>query len=533
MSDRISAITTLIAAIISGMIALGIPLVYFATAYQHEKAVVSTSAEITTRTVSNFAAQYPGLWPFMEYRLEEVIYRSGGDVPEGVSKKILDADKNLVVEIPHQVQFPTITLKKIFWIAGKPAGFVVLERSYRPLLKKTAMALMVGLLAGLISFSALRRLPIRALNRALADLYEEKEKTSAILRGIGDAVITIDRGLQVLTANLRAEEIIGAKQGDLRGKLIEDVFSSRKFENAALLPSFFKRVVTQGDILIFPEDIGPKKGEPYFLSMSGAPVRDKRGVIVGGVFVIRDVTQHHQLQEEQLKLRQLESLGVLAGGIAHDFNNLLSLILGNAELVAFDMAEDDPNKQLLLNACESIEHARSLTGRLLTFSSGGAPLREEINISEIIRQRVDSLLTGSNIQWQYSLPPSLFPVLADNVQIGQVIQNIVLNAKEAMVNGGKLDISGENQVLEENNLLQLPSGPYIRISFSDTGPGIAPVDETRIFEPYFSTKQRGPQRGMGLGLATCLSIVKKHGGNISVETNSKGGAVFHILLPAS
>ncbi|ACL04536.1 signal transduction histidine kinase, nitrogen specific, NtrB [Desulfatibacillum aliphaticivorans] len=532
MSDRISAITTLIAAIISGVIALGTPLVYFATAYQNEKAVVSTAAEITTRMVSNFAAQYPGLWPFMEYRIEEVLYRSGGDVPEGVSKQILDKDNNVVLDIPHEAPFPAITLEKRFWISGQPVGAVVLKRSYRGLLKKTAVAVLVGLLAGLMSFLALRRLPISALNKALADLYEEKEKTSAILKGIGDAVITIDKDLCVLTANMRAEIVLGAAQEVLAGKSMESLFSADAFEHAELLPSFFRRVTAQGEILVFPNDIIRKQGGREFFSLSGAPIRDKRGVITGGVFVIRDVTQHHQFQEEQLKLQQMESLGVLAGGIAHDFNNLLSLILGNAELVAVDMAPDDPNKKMLLNACESIEHARSLTGRLLTFSSGGAPLQEEINISQLIKQRADSLLAGSNIRVHYNMLPSIFPVSADVVQIGQVVQNIVLNAKEAMPDGGDLKISAENVILEENNLLTLPPGAYVRISFSDTGPGISLENRSRIFEPYFSTKTRGTQKGMGLGLATCLSIIKKHGGALSVESNPEKGAVFHVILPA-
>ncbi|MBI9075010.1 MAG: PAS domain-containing protein [Desulfatibacillum sp.] len=533
MPNRISAVTTLLSGIISGLIALGIPTVYFATAFQHESAVVSTAAEITTRTASNFAAQYPGLWPFMEERLEEIVLRGGGDVPEGVSKKIFDQDMNLVMEIPHDTEFPAITMSKNFWISGKPVGFVVLERSYRPLLKKTAMALLVGLLMGFITFWTLRRLPIRALNRALADLYEEKEKSSAILKGIGDAVITIDKDLRILSANLRAEVILGIPQDVLQGRLLEAVFSTDHFKKSELLSSFFKRVVLQGEILLFPNDIVPTKGERRFLSLSGAPVKDNRGVIVGGVFVIRDVTQHHQLQEEQLKLRQLESLGVLAGGIAHDFNNLLTIILGNTEMVAADMAPGNPDRQLLLNSCESIEHARSLTARLLTFSSGGAPLKEETDISELIQQRCESLLGGSDIKAKYDLPPSLFPVLVDSVQMGQVVQNIVLNAKEAMEAGGELSVRGENQVLDGKNLLQLSPGPYVRISFSDTGCGIAQEDQSRIFEPYFSTKSRGSQRGMGLGLATCLSIVKKHGGDITVESTPGQGAVFHVILPAN
>ncbi|MGD0781034.1 MAG: PAS domain S-box protein [Dehalococcoidales bacterium] len=240
-------------------------------------------------------------------------------------------------------------------------------------------------------------------------------------------------------------------------------------------------------------------------------------------------SDYRRLEQERLRAAKLESIGTLAGGIAHDFNNLLTGIMGNIGLVKTNISPSDASYEMLDEAEKAALRAKDLTQQLLTFARGGKPVKKSVNIAEIIRESAAFALRGSKAREELSLPDDLWTIDADEGQISQVINNLVINADEAMPARGTLKIQAKNSTLKKTDIPLLPSGDYIRIDIADTGIGISPEHLQRIFEPYFTTKQRGS----GLGLTTAYSIVRNHGGTILADSIQNKGSTFHIYLPAT
>ncbi|MGC9364135.1 MAG: PAS domain S-box protein [Fidelibacterota bacterium] len=246
--------------------------------------------------------------------------------------------------------------------------------------------------------------------------------------------------------------------------------------------------------------------------------------------IIRDLTRFKRLQEEAFKIEKLDSIGVLAGGIAHDFNNILSVLLGNVQLIKLKIGKEEDLSKYLDRLEETISRATGLTQQLLTFSKGGEPVVEVASIAELIRDVVPFTLTGSNVKSEFVIEDDLYPVEMDVNQISQVLTNIVINAKQAMPGGGKLTVEASNVIIESGDLAgSLEPGEYVKISITDQGIGIPEKIIDKIFDPFFSTKSSGS----GLGLATCYSIIQKHGGHITVSSRSGEGSTFTIYLPGT
>jgi two-component system cell cycle sensor histidine kinase/response regulator CckA len=245
--------------------------------------------------------------------------------------------------------------------------------------------------------------------------------------------------------------------------------------------------------------------------------------------LITDITARRKLEAELVKTQKLESLGTLAGGLAHDFNNLLTSILGNIYLAKMDARPGDGIYERLDAAERASERARGLTQQLLTFSRGGAPLKVKISIREAMRDIASFALHGSKSNCEFSISDDLWPVEADEGQLNQVISNLVMNADQAMPEGGTVTVSCRNRTLKADSGLPLPPGNYVMISVADRGIGIPTENLGKIFDPYFTTKQKGS----GLGLATAYSIIKRHNGHIAVESAEGAGTVFDIYLPAT
>lgn len=249
-------------------------------------------------------------------------------------------------------------------------------------------------------------------------------------------------------------------------------------------------------------------------------------------FALRDISLREErelLQQEQIRAAKLESIGLLAGGIAHDFNNLLTGIMGNIGLAKSFLPPTSNVFEMLDEAEKAAARARDLTQQLLTFARGGKPIKKVTSLTKVIKDSAIFALRGSRVRLEMNLPDDLWLVEADEGQISQVIHNLVLNADEAMPDGGALYITAKNIKLPRDGALQLPAGNYIEISIRDTGIGIAPEHLQKIFEPYFTTKQQGS----GLGLTSAYSIIKNHGGSLSVESCLNEGSTFRIYLPAS
>ncbi len=226
--------------------------------------------------------------------------------------------------------------------------------------------------------------------------------------------------------------------------------------------------------------------------------------------------------------QKMESLGILAGGIAHDFNNLLTVILGNLSLAKMTPDRGDRLLDILTESEKASLQAKKLTQQLLTFSKGGAPVKSPVPIKKIIRDSTDFAMRGSNVKSEFSIPEDLWHVEVDEGQINQVISNVVINATQAMPDGGTVSVHCKNVVVEPDTTLPLHPGRYVWISIKDHGTGIPDEHTHKIFDPFFTTKPKGS----GLGLATAYSIVKRHSGHIAVESRIDDGTTFHIHLPA-
>ncbi len=265
------------------------------------------------------------------------------------------------------------------------------------------------------------------------------------------------------------------------------------------------------------------QGKTIWVRGLANPIKSPDGRIFGYVGTLEDITELRQARQEMLKTQKLESLGILAGGIAHDFNNILTAILGNISLARLQLHAPDKVTKRLEEAENAAARAKDLTQQLLTFARGGEPVKKIIEVHGLMRESADFALHGSSVSCEFALADDLWPVEADEGQLSQVIHNLVLNAVQAMPEGGAVTISAENV----NSLLK--GKHFVKISVADTGAGISESHLQRIFDPYFTTKQQGS----GLGLATCYSIIKRHGGKIRATSVLGKGSTFHISLPAA
>jgi signal transduction histidine kinase/ActR/RegA family two-component response regulator len=239
-----------------------------------------------------------------------------------------------------------------------------------------------------------------------------------------------------------------------------------------------------------------------------------------------EIAQRERTEEELLRARKLESLGVLAGGIAHDFNNFMTVVQGNIEVAKMQLKPEEPAQELLDQAASACQRATFLSSQLLTFAKGGTPVRRVASIAKLVTDAVQLARTGSPVSIEVDIAEGLCSAEVDPGQISQVLHNILLNARQSMPGGGTIEVRAVNVVFPNS---PDDADPRVRISIRDYGSGISAEVLGRIFDPYFTTKPDGS----GLGLATAYAIVVKHGGQISVESTPGAGTVFTIDLPAS
>jgi len=365
--------------------------------------------------------------------------------------------------------------------------------------------------------------------RYVEALSAERERLSVTLFSIGDGVITTDAQGNVDMMNAVAEELCGWRHNDAFGKPLDSIFNIINEITREPLKNPFQEVLATGNAVELENHtvLVSKYGAERIIADSAAPIRDKNNGIIGGVIVFRDITEKQKLIEATHRNQNLESLGMLAGGIAHDFNNLMGGIFGYIEL-AMGESSVGSGAQHLLKAMQTIDRARSLTRQLLTFAKGGFPVRKLGPLFPLVRETVQFALSGSNVSCRFDVPDDLWPCDFDKGQISQVIDNIVINAMQAMPGGGTIEISAGNVALQAKQHLTLPAGGYVKISIRDDGTGIPKEIRHRIFDPFYSTKAKGH----GIGLATCYSIIYRHGGCIDVESELGKGSTFHVFLPA-
>jgi signal transduction histidine kinase/CheY-like chemotaxis protein len=272
-----------------------------------------------------------------------------------------------------------------------------------------------------------------------------------------------------------------------------------------------------------------EKGDGRFFEIRAFPLRDADGAVTSAIETIANVTERYLLEKEQVKTQKIEAVGTLAGGIAHDFNNLLQGVFGYLSLAKASIDKRDRALRMLEQAEKALELSVGLTSQLLTFSKGGKPVMKCVDLRGLIETAAALALSGSRCDHRCVFDADLYHVMADAGQLSQVIQNIVINAKEAMSGSGSIEITVENvRLLPGESPPRPEGGRFVRISIRDEGVGIPEETLPRIFDPYFTTKEHGN----GLGLATSYSIVRNHGGTLTVSSKTGQGSTFVVLLPA-
>jgi two-component system cell cycle sensor histidine kinase/response regulator CckA len=366
------------------------------------------------------------------------------------------------------------------------------------------------------------------------ELAAEKESLAVTLRSIGDGVITTDVQGKIIMINHAGEALTGWSSRDAIGQPLKTVFDIAidLAAQARVQKSGFRNEA-QSLLLSLPDNatLRSKDGGERVIEQVASPIRDSKNEIAGVVLVFRDITERQRTEDERRKAETLEQLGLLAGGIAHDFNNLLTAIIGNISLASLLLPPNDEMVARLNDAKNASLRARDLAQQLLTFARGGAPIKKTASIGKLIQDTVSFSLRGSHSRSEFHFGADLWPAEIDAGQISQVIANLVVNADQAMPNGGTLRVSCENFSYDgktESAVPDLSPGDYIRISIKDEGIGISEHYLKRIFDPYFTTKSHGN----GLGLATTYSIIKNHNGLIAVESQLHVGSTFTIYLPA-
>ena len=364
-------------------------------------------------------------------------------------------------------------------------------------------------------------------NRAEDELRESTRFLSNILSSIQDGITILDPEMNILMVNPVMKQWY-AHAIPLVGRKCYEAYHGRH-EHCKNCPSYHTINTGNPGHAVVPR-VGSDGETTGWLDLYSFPLRDvSTGAFVGIIEYARDISNQKLMEKEMQKVEKLESLGILAGGIAHDFNNILTVILGNVSLAKMPGRCDEKIIKRLTDAEKACERAKDLTQQLLTFAKGGTPIKKTAAIAELIRDTAGFALRGSNVRSEVSLAEDLWAVDVDEGQISQVIHNLVINADQAMPQGGILKMRAENVRIDSKKAIPLPEGKYVAIAIIDQGVGIPKEYVAKIFDPFFTTKQKGS----GLGLASSYSIISNHGGHITVESIPGSGSTFTFYLPAS
>ena len=359
--------------------------------------------------------------------------------------------------------------------------------------------------------------------QAEKSLREERNKLEAVMSAIGDGITVQDREFRILYQNAPHRE----KQGDHAGEFCYRAYQHRdQICKGCLLVTCF----ADGRVHRRETSAVTEQGTLH-MEVSASPLRDAEGRIVGGIEVVRDITERKSLEEQLLHAQKMEAVGQLASGVAHDFNNVLTAIIGYANLLQMEAKDGGPGRPYIDQVLASAERASKLTRSLLTFSRKQTMQMKALDLNGIVRG-IDKLLRplmGEDIELRTVLAASALTVMADSGQIEQVLMNLASNARDAMPQGGRVTIKTSLADIDPDEAGGQRGGRSVLLSVTDTGTGMDKETQKRIFDPFFTTKEQG--RGTGLGLAMAYGIVRQHQGTIQVSSKPGSGTTFTIALP--
>ena len=463
---------------------------------------------------------------------------------EGRIKDCNDVYLDMLGYTPEEINtltYKEITPKKWHMLEAAIFGNQVLTRGYSDIYekeyrKKDGTIFPVELRTTLIRNSQGTPESMWAIVRDISErkhledlLVKSEEKFRLITENMMDCVALVDTNntYQYVTPSYR--EILGYDAEDMIGISVFNLIHPDDLER-------IKRIYREGieqswREINFETRLRHRNGHYLTMEIKAGVFNNPQGKIMGGVIAARDITERKQMEEELLRAHKLESLGTLAGGIAHDFNNLMAIVQGYISLALMDLPSNHASRQNLLTAMRSVDQTKDLTSRLITFSRGGGPLKETFDVTDILQDAVQRTVKETKIKVKFDFMENLWPADADELQMKQVFYNLTTNAVEAMPEGGNLTISVENALMPAGELPDMKKGSYLKIIFTDEGLGIPEDRLAKIFDPYFTTKNMGAQKGLGLGLTVCYSVLKNHEGHITVKSTPGEGASFILYIP--
>jgi PAS domain S-box-containing protein len=371
---------------------------------------------------------------------------------------------------------------------------------------------------------------ITARRDAEIALAAEKERLAVTLGSMTEGVITFDPEGRVLLVNRAAADLTQWEASETVGRHVSEICHLESAKTATKIELPLREVLDAGIHAELPQNTLMRGRAERIRLVEGrlVPIANVSSKRVGAVLVLRDITERQRMEEKLQNAAKMESVGILAGGIAHDFNNILTAVLSNLTLLQLDLSSMPDQAALLDEAVRATKRAGDLTLQLLTFSKGGDPVRTAVQLPEIVKEAATFAHRGSGVKSEFNMAEDLWAANVDKAQISQVIQNLVINATQAMPLGGTLRIEANNAHVPAGSHGVLNEGDYVCITVTDTGAGIAPEHISKIFDPYFTTKLQGH----GLGLATVFSIIKRHQGHIEVGSVVGKGTWFTFWLPA-
>ena len=358
-------------------------------------------------------------------------------------------------------------------------------------------------------------------------MREGDERYRLLIELIGDGIIIIQNRV-VKESNPAMAKLCGYHPESIPDTALSEYFPPDENPGLDALMDMPDRA--SGDPQVRPATLACKNGQRVEVEISavGCNFQQKPASLL----IIRDISDRLTAKESLEKAGKLDAIAALSGGIAHDYNNLLTAIIGNITLAQTHLNAKDKPFRLLGHALVASKTAKNLTQKLITFSKGGSPHKEITAVDRLVKSATDFTLSGSNIKCNYYFSADIRLIDVDPSQIGQAIHNVVMNARESMQEGGLIYVTASNFKLADE-VATLVAGDYVKVSIADQGGGIPEKEFDRIFEPYYSTKEMGNTRGTGLGLSICRSIIRKHGGEVTVESQIGVGTTMHLFLPAA
>lgn len=527
--DRVTRLVSVAGSLLTALAVVLPPVIYFGLSWQHAAGSLEAEAEINSVAITRFISANPDLWTYEEARLAEFLSRRPRH-RDAERRRVLDLEGRVVAETTDQFDWPTVVRGLPLLDSGVVVGRIEITRSLRPLLLN-ALLFGLGLLPlGVLAFITLRSVPIRALRAGEEALRRQRDAAQSYLDVAGVAFVRLDGAGRVSLVNRQAEAVLGRTAAEVEGRgWIEQFVEPGARADVA---TELSRAVA-GRIVALEHGVVRPSGEVRHLAWFVTPAADEAGrpgLLASGV----DLTHQKELEQRLVHAQKLEAVGRLAGGVAHEFNNILSVIKVYGSALRRGLDPKDPRRADVEEIIAASNRAAAVAKSLLTFSRREALEAVPVDLEAVVRsaERLVRPLLRGDIRLEVSAQAGPLPVLADPVQVEQVLINLVTNARDAIDGPGRISVTlGEERFdAAQAGQAGLPqAGRHVRLEVCDDGPGFDAATRARLFEPFFTTKAVG--KGTGLGLAIVYGIVTQHRGAITCASEPGKGARFIIRLP--